>query len=120
MSERRLPPVTEIPTVPGLFLDPVDMPIIGEEAPALATGPTSRGPVWDAALNGVIAEDGWIRESELSPRLAAVDELETDETTATGAVALAGLVVAIWGAREYRRRRSDFDRRGSSGTRREP
>ncbi len=104
-----LPPASEIPTGPGLFLEPVEMHDVDHEALALATQPMFPVPVWDAALEGVLAEEAWINPPALSAPQATVVDWEMDDLTARSPVVLAGLAAAIWGTWEYHRRRSDDD-----------
>jgi hypothetical protein len=116
-SEER--PLAESPSRPGLFIDPLGPQEVGEEASALAARPVPPGPVWDAAVAGVLAEEGRTPAPDLLlppvPAAAPVEEVETDEpASARSAAALAGLAVAIWGTWQYRSRRSDRGRRHQS------
>ena len=104
-----LPPIPEIPIGPGLFLDPIDLRDIDDEALTQVTQPMFAVPVWDAALEGVLAEDAWIRPSALAAPQAPVVDWEMDDLTSRSPVVLAGLAAAIWGTWEYHRRRSDDD-----------
>jgi len=109
------PPAPEIPSGPGLFLDPVEIPEIGDEGPALVTAPTAPDPHWDAALEAILAEEGWMPEPVLTPPQAPVEDLGTDELTSASPIALAGLAVALWGTRELRRRSERNPRRWPDG-----
>jgi subtilase family serine protease len=102
-----LPPMPAIPSGPGLFVDPVELREFDDEALALVPSPSLPAPVWDAALEGVLPEEGAITPFELTRSAAPVVDMGIDEMASREAVALAGLAVAIWGTWQYRRRRSD-------------
>jgi hypothetical protein len=92
------------------------MPEVGELAPVLAARPMLPGPVWEAAVDRVFDEGGWISSSALIAPQAPAQEPETDGSPSADPAALAGLAVAIWGTWEYRSRRSDRDRDRRRGT----
>jgi hypothetical protein len=99
----------EVPSWPGIFVDPQ---AVGDGAVALSNGSTSLGHTWDAAIEVVVAEKGWMPVSELSTAVMESELPDASELTTTPASAvLAGVAFAIWGTWKYRARRSDDDSR---------
>jgi hypothetical protein len=110
-DEPLLPPAPVPANQPGLFLDPVEMEEVGDEAPAVAVQPRSSDPSRAEAVDSVL-DEGWTLTPDLPPPSAPATTLETDEPAPTTTkAALAGLAVALWGTWTLRRQESDRDHR---------
>ena len=91
-----------LPSGPRIFFDPV-MAEPGDLAPSLAARTNPIEPVWDEALDQVFSVEGLPLSNEPILPALPLDGVEFDADRA----ALAALVLALWGTREYRRRRAD-------------